>query len=151
MHRVVFEISDKEIFRVIFNIIILCCVSFFFCLSIKEKSKVIVKIILVFMMMDTMIYTIVTVKNYKNIVIAYKNGDYIEIEGMVKDYHYLRGDYETFTLNGVKFECSNGTWGYSKNGKESLVSGHGRYLRIRYIPGRRRNTIVYIEQLKSSH
>lgn len=99
------------------------------------------------MMMDIIIYTIVTVKNYKDIVIAYKNGDYIEIEGMVKDYHYLRGDYETFTLNGVKFECSNGTWGYSKNGRESLVSGYGRYLRIRYIPGKDRNTIVYIETL----
>ncbi len=147
MHRVVFEIGDKEIFRVVFNIIILCCISFFFYLCIKEKSRVIVKIILAFMMMDIIIYTIVTVKNYKDIVIAYKNGDYIEIEGMVKDYHYLRGDYETFTLNGVKFECSNGTWGYSKNGRESLVSGYGRYLRIRYIPGKDRNTIVYIETL----
>ena len=147
MHRVAYEVSDKEIFCVISNVILFFGISFFLYFSIKEKSKTIVKIILVFLLVENLIYTIAMIKSYNDIVIAYKNGDYIEIEGMVRNYYHLRGDYEKFTLNGVKFECSGGNYGYCKNGRESLVSGYGRYLRIRYIPGKRRNTIVYIEQL----
>lgn len=147
MHRVVFEVNDKEIFRVLFNVILFFGTSFFLYLSIKGKSRAIVKMILVFLLVENLIYTISMIESYNDIVIAYKNGDYIEIEGMVRNYYHLRGDYEKFTLNGVKFECSGGNYGYCKNGRESLVSGYGRYLRIGYIPGKRRNTIVYIEQL----
>lgn len=147
MHRVAFEVNDKEIFRVIFNVILFFGTSFFLYWNIRKKSKDVAKIVLVFLLVENLIYTISMIKSYNDIVIAYKNGDYIEIEGMVRNYYHLRGDYEKFTLNGVKFECSGGNYGYCKNGKESLVSGYGRYLRIRYIPGKHRNTIVYIEQL----
>lgn len=147
MHRVAFEVSDKEIFRLGFNAILFFTISFFLCLSIKKKAKDTTKIILAFLAMEILIYTIFMTKSYMDIVVAYKNGDYIEIEGVVRNYKYIRGNHETFTLDGVKFDCSDGTWGYSKNGRESLVSGYGRHLRIRYIPGKHRNTIVYIEQL----
>lgn len=65
----------------------------------------------------------------------------------MRNYDHGRGSYETFTLNGVKFECSDGDYGYSRHGGKSLVSGYGRYLGIRCISGKRRNTIVYIERL----
>ena len=99
---------------------------FFLIFSIKEKSKAIVKIILVFLLVENLIYTIAMIKSYNDIVIAYKNGDYIEIEGMVRNYYHLRGDYEKFTLNGVKFECSGGNYGYCKNARltEQLRGGY---------------------------
>lgn len=155
MHRVVYEVSDKDIFRVVFNIILLIGIFFFLywrikSLWIKEKSRVNIKIVLVFLIVDGIIFAISMISmivGYRDIIVAYQNGDYIEIEGMVEDYDDGRDSYETFTLDGVKFECSDGDYGYSKYGRESLVSGYGRYLRIRYIPGKRRNTIVYIEQL----
>lgn len=157
MHRVVYEVSDKEIIRVIFNIILLISIFLLMywrikSLWIKEKSRVNIKIVLVFLIVDGIISAISMISmlvGYRDIIAAYQNGDYIEIEGVVRNYDHGRGSYETFTLNGVKFECSDGDYGYSRHGGRSLVSGYGRYLRIRYIPGKRRNTIVYIEQLKS--
>lgn len=94
MHRVLFEVNDKEVFRVLFNVILFFGTSFFLYLSIKRKSRAIVKMILVFLLVENLIYTISMIKSYNDIVIAYKNGDYIEIEGMVRNYYHLRGDYK---------------------------------------------------------
>ena len=86
---------------------------------------------------------------YKDVVIAYKKGDYVEIEGRVEDYRKsLRGTSEYFTIDGVEFECSSGdsVWGYYKQGNNRFIT-EGRLLRVRYIPNRRGNTIVYIERM----
>lgn len=98
-----------------------------------------------------MVYTLFLIDQYKDVVIAYKNGNYVEIEGKVENYSVsLRGNVEYFTVEGVRFKCSYGSpaWGYQKQeqkGNEIIISG--RHLRIRYIPLRHENVIVYIEQM----
>ena len=89
------------------------------------------------------------INDYKNIVIPYKNGNYVEIEGTVENYSVsLRENVEYFTVDGVRFECSYGSpmWGYQKQRKNEIIIS-GRHLKIRYIPFRHENVIVYIEQM----
>ena len=115
----------------------------------RELARVLEKVVLVIIVG----YIIFLIKGYMDIVVQYKNGHYIEIEGVTEDYSSNlgneRGPVETFTLDGVYFKCSDGaTWGYCpprKNG--SVIRGNGRHLKIRYIPRKNENVIVYIEQL----
>ena len=113
----------------------------------REIARVAEKVVIVIIVG----YIISLIKGYMDIVVQYKNGHYIEIEGVTEDYvsNLGRGPVETFTLDGVYFECSDkATWGYCpprKNG--SVIRGNGRHLRIRYIPRKNENVIVYIEQL----
>lgn len=90
------------------------------------------------------------IKGYKDIVISYKSGNYVEIEGVVEDYYEepYKGYDEYFTIDGVRFECSYGSpmWGYQKQRKNEIIIS-GRHLKIRYIPFRHENVIVYIEQM----
>lgn len=77
----------------------------------------------------------------------------IVLKGGVQDYSpnfgSTRGTIESFTLDGVKFECSDGNiGGYCPNRKHGgVIAGNGQHLRIRYIPHSQGNTIVYIEQM----
>ena len=113
----------------------------------RELARVLEKVVLVIIVG----YIISLIKGYMDIVVQYKSGHYVEIEGVTEDYvsNLGRGPVETFTLDGVYFECSDkATWGYCpprKNG--SVIRGNGRHLRIRYIPNRGENVIVYIERL----
>lgn len=89
------------------------------------------------------------IKDYKDIVISYKNGNYVEIEGTVENYSTsLKEDVEYFTVDGVRFECSyySPAWGYTKQRRNEIII-NGRHLKIRYIPLRHENVIVYIEQM----
>lgn len=109
----------------------------------RELARVVTKIIIVIML----VYTVFVIKKYIDVVIAYKGGNYIEVEGPVEGYHYSQGT-EYFVLDGVRFECSNEfSWGYHPHGNNGCVAGNGQHLRIRYIPDRQGNTIVYIEQM----
>ena len=91
------------------------------------------------------------INDYKNIVIPYKNGNYVEIVGTVENYSTsLKENVEYFTVDGVRFKCSYGSpsQGYHKQQqKRNEIIISGRHLRIRYIPLRRENVIVYIEQM----
>ncbi len=49
------------------------------------------------------------IKEYKDVVITYKNGNYVEIEGTVENYSTsLKDDIEYFTVDGVDFTCYEG-------------------------------------------
>lgn len=87
------------------------------------------------------------IKEYKDVVITYKNGNYVEIEGTVENYSTVKDDIEYFTVDGVDFRCSEGeVFGYAKLKKNKIIIS-GRHLRIRYIPLKHENVIVYIEQM----
>ncbi len=92
------------------------------------------------------VYVFLLIKGYIEIVIPYKNGHYVEIEGKVENYVNVKRT-EYFTVDGVRFKCSGGLpWGYSWRGNSSVIVS-GRHLRIRYIPSSSENIIVYIEQM----
>lgn len=49
------------------------------------------------------------IKEYKDVVITYKNGNYVEIEGTVENYSTsLKDNIEYFTVDGVDFTCYEG-------------------------------------------
>lgn len=176
MHRALFEVNYIGSLQGFLNIIIVFIILFLLYFRARKENMVAaMRLMIVFMV----VYTVFLVKSYTDTVIAYKSGDYIEIEGTVRNYSSVRGT-EVFTVDGVKFKCSAKTapWGYYKHGNVSLVKGVGRRLKIRYIPDKQkglvmyvgkandktgngeyawigyipdkhRNTIVYIEQLKS--
>ena len=61
------------------------------------------------------------IKEYKDVVITYKNGNYVEIEGTVENYSTVKDDIEYFTVDGVDFRCSEGeVFGYAKLKKIKL-------------------------------
>lgn len=88
------------------------------------------------------------IKEYKDVVITYKNGNYVEIEGTVENYSTsLKDNIEYFTVDGVDFTCYEGEpFRYAKLKKNKIIIS-GRHLRIRYIPLKHENVIVYIEQM----
>lgn len=143
MNKVLFETSYiGNVYEVLY-IILFFSISLFLCFRLKKA------VVTVFIIGLMMIYTIYMLNTYKDVVIAYKKGDYVEIEGRVEDYRKsLRGTSEYFTIDGVEFECSSGdsVWGYYKQGNNRFIT-EGRLLRVRYIPNRRGNTIVYIERM----
>ena len=102
-------------------------------------------------MVVTVIALIISVKGYAGTVIQYKRGNYIEIEGVVEEYHFTstgRFPVETFMLDGVDFKCPDGVWGYRPSwGNGGVVRGNGQHLRIRYISNKNEKVIVYIEQV----
>lgn len=142
MHRALFEVSYIGSLQGFLNIILVFVLFFLlYFLARKENMIVVMRIMIIFMV----IYTVYLVKSYADVVIAYKSGDYIEIEGTVKNYSSEMGT-EVFTVDGVKFKCSAkiAPWGYYKHGNTSLVEGVGRRLRIRYIPDKRKSLVMYV-------
>lgn len=84
---------------------------------------------------------------YIDIILAYKHGEYCEVEGVVMDFEAFRM-HESFTVNGVRFEDgSELTWGYTRSFGDSVITGNGQHLRIRFIPLESRNIMVYIEEI----
>ncbi len=156
MHRALFEIGYFGSVYGLFHIFCGLCAFLFLCFCTKkiantderEENRVIAGTVTKAVMVFMILYLLFLVKSYINVVIPYQTGNYIQIEGVVRKYSNIKGT-ERFSLKGVEFECSSDMpWGYFQHGDKSILSGNGQYLRIRYIPGRRRNTIVYIEQLK---
>lgn len=96
------------------------------------------------------IYAIILVKDYIDVVVQYKIGNYMEIEGAVYSYSFTpdkRGPIEHFWVEGKRFECPESSWGYYPTANNKAVVGNGQHLRIRYIPDEHGNVIVYIEQM----
>lgn len=118
--------------------------------KIKEGDRIAITIVMIAVIAVNAIGVVV---GWVGTLIPYKSGHYVEIEGVVQDYHSnlgsTRGTIESFTLDGVKFECSDGNiWGYAPNRKNGgVIFGNGQHLRIRYLPKSSENTIVYIEQM----
>lgn len=96
------------------------------------------------------VYILVMTKGYINTVVQYKTGNYIEVEGVVQNYHFnSRGTDEYFILGGVLFTTQPiGSWGYCQTRKNGgVIVGNGQHLRIRYIRNGNEKVIVYIEQM----
>lgn len=119
----------------------------------EKAKKITIAIIITMTIFMLSLYAIAVAAGCAGALIPYKKGRYVEIEGVIQDYSpnfgHTRGTIESFTLDGVKFECSDGAiWGYCPNRENGgVITGNGQHLRIRYIPGKPRNTIVYIEQM----
>ena len=156
MNRVLFEVSYIGSWRTYFIIIIALCIFSFLYFRFRgidrtdqsEKGRKIAGVITKVLRIFIVIYVFFLIKGYMDIVIQYKMGHYVEIEGTVDSYCYFKNS-EYITLDGVKFHCSSGNqWGYYPVGRNfSVIAGNGQHLRIRYIPRGRENIIVYIEQI----
>ena len=85
---------------------------------------------------------------YCDVVVKYKTGNYVEIEGVVEDYSFVPGrEGTTFTVDGVEFHCPSSDWGYHPTNEDNRAIKDGEYLKIRYIDDEvQGNVIVYIEQ-----
>lgn len=90
-------------------------------------------------------------KGYNEVVLAYKLGNYCEIEGEVENFRPSNGRYdECFSIGDVDFRYGLAeSWGYCQTMKWSVIEGDGQQLKIRYVTIRGDyNVIVYIEQLE---
>lgn len=91
---------------------------------------------------------------YKNVVGAYKNGDYEIVEGYVQKFipmPYEGHSDESFEINGVKFAYSDYSIQSGYNNAKShggVIKGNGQHLKIGYVSYNNENIIVYIEQLE---
>lgn len=156
MHRILFETGYLGSVYGVFHIFLCLGIFLFLYFRMKkiaktderEEVRVIAGAMSKVIIVSMVAYMIFLIKSYIDVVIPYKTGNYIQIEGAVRRYSTKKGGTEYFSVNGVDFECSSGMlWGYFKYGGTNFLSGDGQYLRIRYIPGKHGNTIVYIEQL----
>lgn len=118
--------------------------------KIKEEERILTTIVMIAFIAINAIGVVV---GCVGTLIPYKKGHYVEIEGVIQDYHSnlgsTRGTIESFTLDGVKFKCSDGNiWGYCPDRKNGgVIAGNGQHLRIRYVSNLLGNTIMYIEQM----
>lgn len=118
--------------------------------KIKEEERILTTIVMIAFIAINAIGVVV---GCVGTLIPYKKGYYVEIEGVIQDYHSnlgsTRGTIESFTLDGVKFKCSDGNiWGYCPDRKNGgVIAGNGQHLRIRYVSNLLGNTIMYIEQM----
>ena len=96
------------------------------------------------------IFIIGMIGEYCDVVVKYKTGNYVEIEGVVEDYSFVPGrERTTFTVDGVEFHCPSSDWGYHPTNEDNRAIKDGEYLKIRYIDDEiQGNVIVYIEQLR---
>lgn len=114
-----------------------------------KKEYILYKIKIIGTIFFSILYLVMIfglILTYCQIILVYKMGGYCEVEGVVENYtKYLRT--ETFTVDTVEFETgeAEATWGYVWQNGESVITGNGQHLRIRYIPTA--NTIVYIEEI----
>ena len=107
-----------------------------------------------FVLIFTSIVSLSQIDMYKNVVGAYKTGDYEIIEGYVQNFipmPYEGHSDESFEINGVKFAYSNYSIQSGYNNAKShggVIKGDGQHLKIGYVSYNNENIIVYIEQLE---
>ena len=92
---------------------------------------------------------------YSDTLKKYNNGDYLEVEGYVKDFKvHQDSDAKTddirFEVDGTVFEVyQNDYWAFWYNGND--INKDGQYVRLKYNPhtqfGKKRNYIMEIEFL----
>lgn len=122
----------------------------------KEEAikpvEVVSKILLIFAVVTMVIVVVGIFVDYVNIVVSYRNGNCIEVEGVVEDYA-ISHKQETFILDGVEFSYGKGNlWGYCQHREDGgVIAGNGQHLRIKYIPYKGANVIVYIERTRGEN
>lgn len=121
----------------------------------KEFEKVFMIIFRIFCVFMILIELVIGTFQYKNIVLAYRNGNYQTVEGYVENYTpmpYGGHSEESFTINGVEFAYSDFiiTQGYHNAASHGGVITHnGQHLKLGYVEpdASNGNIIVYIEEL----
>ena len=161
MNRVLFETGYMNVEGFKYIIFIVCVILFLYCVCFRGLIKVhrriamngqsagililLEKVVLLFIV----IFIIGMIGEYYDVVVKYKTGHYIEIEGVVEDYSFTPGrEGTTFTVGGVEFCCPSSDWGYHPTNEDNRAIKDGQYLKIRYIEDEvQKHVIVYIEQL----
>ena len=161
MNRVLFETNYMNPSGFKYIVIAFCIILFLYlCLKvivrvdkkmqIKGKKIGILKIMEKIVLFIIIIGIVTEIEEYFDIVVRYKTGHYIEVEGAVENYSFVPGRMGTsFTIDGVDFYCPSSSWGYEPtNESNKVIKENGQYLKIRYITDEiQGNVIVYIEQL----
>ena len=163
MNRVLYETGymNVEGFKRIF--LGVCVIAFLYVLCLRglikvHRKRIIVKgqrsgilsILEKIVLLYIVLLIIGMIGEYFDIVVKYKTGHYIEIEGVVEDYSFVPGrEGKIFMVDGVEFHCPSRGWGYHPANEDNIVIKDGQYLKIRYIDDEvQGNVIVYIEQLR---
>lgn len=162
MNRVLFETSYMNVEGFKYIIFIFCVILFLYFICFRglvkihrritmkgQKAGILIlleKVVLFFIV----IFIIGMIGEYCDVVVKYKTGNYVEIEGVVEDYSFVPGrEGTTFTVDGVEFHCPSSDWGYHPTNEDNGAIKDGEYLKIRYIDDEvQGNVIVYIEQLR---
>lgn len=102
-----------------------------------------------------MIIGVSAVRDYQQVVVAYREGQYKTVVGEVKNFTTTtpegKGD-ETFNINGVHFSYSDNIiqQGYHTSKTfGGVVTGEGQQLKIGFVEKNGENIIVYIEEIIS--
>ena len=164
MNRVLFETNYMNPSGFLSISVSICMVLLFYlCLRglieidkrVRRRGKKI-KVLKIFekaILFFIIIFIVAVIEEYVGIVVQYKTGHYIEIEGVVENYSFIPGRKGTiFTVDGVEFRCPDNSWGYYPTNESNIViKENGQHLKIRYIFNEinNGNVIVYIEQLIS--
>lgn len=103
-------------------------------------------------LLDGIVSTYILYDMYKKTVVAYQNNDYRIVEGYVENFDpmpYGGHKYETFEINGVKFEYADYRIMVGYHNAKShggVIKRDGQYLKIGYVRYGNENIIVYIEE-----
>ncbi len=118
-----------------------------------KRIKKFIRIAMCFVFVIIIIIVTSQISQYKQIIVAYKNGDYQVVEGYVENFehHAVTGESgEAFEINGIKFHYEKPSieQGYcDTKGHGGVIDGDGQHLKIGYVTYDDKNVIVYIEQL----
>ena len=87
------------------------------------------------------------VSNYKDIVIPYCNGEYLEVEGQVENLEiepFLGKGNDSFSVNGIEFDIGSSTKpGYQKQAAYGgKITENGQEVKIKYIEAHGFNYIM---------
>ena len=120
--------------------------------SFEHTKTVIASCAILFVLLIAFIVGSIEHWDYVRIVKGYQNKQYSIEEGNVEDFH-TSSRYESFCVDGVKFEYSNHQFGHAyrlTKGEGGVIAGNGQKLRIYYIYSGRfsQNEIVKIEQIE---
>ena len=120
--------------------------------SFEHTKTVIASCAILFVLLIAFIVGSIEHWDYVRIVKGYQNKQYSIVEGNVEDFH-TSSRYESFCVDGVKFEYSNHQFGHAyrlTKGEGGVIAGNGQKLRIYYIYSGRfsQNEIVKIEQIE---
>ena len=91
---------------------------------------------------------------YTKVVGAYKDGEFMIVEGYVENFDpmpYGGHSEESFEINNVTFSYSDYTIQPGYNNSKShggVIEGNGQHLKVGYVDYYGTNIIVYIEQLE---
>ena len=120
-------------------------------ISIK-LMKIICWCVALFLLLDGILSTCLLIDMYKHTVIAYQNDDYQVVEGYVENFDpmpYGGHKYESFEINGVKFEYTDYRIMIGYHNAKShggVIRSNGQYFKIGYVHYGNENIIVYIEK-----